>query len=62
MKRIVFSLVIMILCCCACSKYCTCSINNANASDQSSQNTTQEYEVAYNENCADLSNANRSCK
>lgn len=58
MKKTFLLIIALGLCCCACTKNCTCSINN-NATG--SQNI-QELEVAYNENCADYSNLSMDCK
>lgn len=58
MKKALLLIGIIIgFCCCSCTKYCTCSVgtNTTNSSN------IQEYEIGYNENCSDLSNANRTC-
>ncbi|MBO4654245.1 MAG: hypothetical protein J5644_01720 [Bacteroidales bacterium] len=58
MKKTVFFLFLLAVSCCACSKYCTCSIGTV---DNQTQNA-QEIEIAYSEDCSDYSNANRSCR
>ncbi|MBO6051917.1 MAG: hypothetical protein J6P65_08080 [Bacteroidales bacterium] len=54
MKKILFFVCVVAMVCCACSKSCTCSI--------SSSNLDQEIEIAYNDDCGNYSNDNRSCR
>lgn len=58
MKKILFFALVMGFFCCACTKNCTCSLNNSATGTQN----IQELEVAYNENCADYSNLSMDCK
>ena len=57
MKKILFFALVMGFFCCACTKNCTCSLNNSATGSQN----IQELEVAYNENCADYSNLSMDC-
>lgn len=58
MKKILLLAFVMGIFCCACTKNCTCSVNNNGTGSQN----IQELEVAYNENCADYSNNNMDCR
>ncbi len=60
MKKIALLIITLGLFCCACSKYCTCSITSDN--NNTNNQNIQELEVAYSDNCSDFSNNNRSCK
>ena len=53
MKKVLLLICLGAMVVCSCNKSCTCAI--------SSTNQDQEIEIAYNEDCSDYSNANRTC-
>lgn len=54
MKKILLLSALLVVCCCGCSKYCTCT--NPNVTPD------QEIEIAYNEDCGNYSNNGRTCR